>query len=96
MTRLTGNNMGDLVSLNEYKKKLADKKLKEELDEINKLKEDLSELMKDLPPKEDMPYFYEPDIEIENLSERAAKILLSVLVSTLDGYGRWPIDSTDM
>ena len=82
--------MGELVNLDMWKKKKAEEKRAEEMEEINSLREELSAYLEDMEEPQPMPYI--PDEDYESWSKR----IVSAMISSLDGYRHWPIDSSDM
>tara|TARA_Y100000817_G_scaffold233701_1_gene186025 strand:- start:715 stop:963 length:249 start_codon:yes stop_codon:yes gene_type:complete len=82
--------MGILVDLAEWKKKKADEAHARELEEIAQLREDIKRMMEELGEPNVAPYF--PGEGEDESAQRLVKIMLT----TLDGYRGWPIDSSDM
>lgn len=82
--------MGILVDLAEWKKKKADEAQARELEEIAQLREDIKRMMEELGEPNVGPYF--PGESEDESAQRLVKIMLT----TLDGYRGWPIDSSDM
>lgn len=74
--------MGELVNLLEWKKKKEEK-------EIEDLRKEVRDIMDSMGPP-DQSFFYEQDKD--NFLSR----MTSLMLTTLDGYSKWPIDSSDM
>jgi molecular chaperone GrpE (heat shock protein) len=83
--------MGVLVNLNEWKRKKEEEAHKKELEEIVKLREELLAMMDDLGEVETGPYH-----DWEESDESFAKRLTEIMLSTLDRFETWPIDSSDL
>ena len=90
MTRRIGKKMGELVDLAAWKKRKADEAHQQELEEIADLREKVKALMEELGEPETGPYQLTED-ESEWMT-RMTKIMLT----SLDGYRHWPIDSSDL
>jgi SpoVK/Ycf46/Vps4 family AAA+-type ATPase len=82
--------MGELVSLSEYRKRKEEEKHKEDMEEIRALQEQLSEYLDELGGPTTGPFISEA--ERKSWADRA----LSSMISALDGYSTWPIDSSDL
>ena len=74
--------MGQLVNLLEWKKEKEEK-------EIEELRQQVREVMESMGPPEQE--FFSSQDESDFLSR-----MTSLMLTTLDGYSKWPIDSTDM
>ena len=84
--------MGDLVSLNEYRRQKEEEAHKQELEEIDSLRAELSAYMDDLGEVEPEMYVAEEDEDAKVWHRR----MIAMMMHTLDGYRHWPIDSSDM
>ncbi len=82
--------VGDLVSLAAWKKRKAEEAHKKELEEIQALRVEISELIDELGGVEIGPYVSEEDKDLWS------KLGMGIMLSTLDGYSSWPIDSSDL
>tara|TARA_A100000164_G_C21284171_1_gene485894 strand:+ start:219 stop:467 length:249 start_codon:yes stop_codon:yes gene_type:complete len=82
--------MGELVNLAAWKKRREEEKLRREAAEIEELRKKVKELMDDLGDPELGPYYLTE--EEHSWMERMTKIMLT----SLDGYRNWPIDSSDL
>jgi hypothetical protein len=82
--------MGILVNLVEWKKKREDEALAKELSEIAELREEVKRLMTDIGDAETGPY---------QSTEEGRDWMLKMtnfMLTSLDGYSNWPIDSSDL
>ena len=82
--------MGDLVDLLAWKKRKEDKKHQREIDEVRSLRSDLMTYLEEFEDLDSRPFSSESE------RESWAKKAVQIMISTLDGYKRWPIDSSDM
>ena len=82
--------MGELVNLAAWKKKREAEAYASELAEIAELRAEVKRLMDDMGEPAIGPYHLDED-EKEWMT-RAMKIMLT----SLDGYSNWPIDSSDL
>tara|TARA_R110001583_G_scaffold23585_1_gene86964 strand:- start:597 stop:827 length:231 start_codon:yes stop_codon:yes gene_type:complete len=76
--------MGELVNLLDWKQKKEDK-------EIEDLRAQIKEIVDSIGPPETGPMHYE-----ESNNHLLSRIMTSVMLTALDGYRDWPIDSSDM
>lgn len=74
--------MGELINLKAWK-------LKKEEREIESLRQQVKDIINTMGPIE--PEFY----NVENDKDIVSR-MTSLMMSTLDGYSKWPIDSSDM
>ena len=86
--------MGDLVSLAAWKKRKAEEAHKKELEEIQALRVEISELIDELGGVEIGPYTSEEERDL--WSKLGMDTAVQTMLSTLDGYSSWPIDSSDL
>ena len=82
--------MGELVNLAAWKKRREEEKHRRELAEIEELRAKVKELMEDLGDPELGPYHLTD--EEHGWMQRMTEIMLT----SLDGYKHWPIDSSDL
>ena len=82
--------MGELVNLAAWKKRREEDRLRREAEEIEELRKKVRELMDDLGDPELGPYHLTE--EEHDWMERMTKIMLT----SLDGYRNWTIDSSDL
>ena len=76
--------MGELIDLFKWK-------AKKEREEIEELRKELSEIMDRLEPID-----YVPILSVEEEGEEFNSRIVSVWLSILDSYKKWPIDSSDL
>ena len=76
--------MGELIDLFKWK-------AKKEREEIEELRKELSEIMDRLEPID-----YVPILSVEEEDEEFNSRIVSVWLSILDSYKKWPIDSSDL
>jgi hypothetical protein len=86
--------VGDLVSLAAWKKRKAEEAHKKELEEIQALRVEISELIDELGGVEIGPYTSEEERDL--WSKLGMDTAVQTMLSTLDGYSSWPIDSSDL
>jgi len=82
--------MGELVNLAAWKKRREEERHQQELAEIEELKAKVKELMEDLGEPELGPYHLTE--EEHGWMQRMTEIMLT----SLNGYKHWPIDSSDL
>ncbi len=82
--------MGELIDFAAWKKRRADEAHAKELAEIAELRAEVKRLMDDIGDPELGPYYLTEDER--SWMERMTKIMLT----SLDGYRDWPIDSSDL
>jgi heme-degrading monooxygenase HmoA len=82
--------MGDLVDFNAWKKRKAEKEHEKEMDEIRSLKAELEKYIVEMGDVETNYYVHEED------QDSWLQRVLDMMITTRDGYGHWPIDSSDM
>lgn len=82
--------MGELIDFAAWKKRRADEAHAKELAEIAELRAEVKRLMDDIGDPELGPYHLTEDEK--SWMERMTKIMLT----SLDGYRGWPIDSSDL
>jgi len=98
--------MGDLVNLDEYRRQKEEEAHRQELEEIDSLRAELSAYMDELGEAEPKMYVADcPDPEVygglplaseEDEVEMWHRRMIAMMMHTLDGYRHWPIDSSDM
>ena len=82
--------MGDVVDLEEWRRKKDEEAHQKELEEIRALRAEVAAYLDDLGGVEVGPYVSEE--ERDTWAKRAVETLMPIL----DGYTHWPIDSSDM
>ncbi len=82
--------MGILVNLAEWKQQREKEAHEKELREIQALRDELNEYMREMGEPTLEPYVAEEDV-----NDRHSR-LISTMLATLDGYTNWPIDSSDL
>jgi len=82
--------MGDLIDFNNWKKRKAAEAHAAEIEEIRALREELAEYIDGMEEMSHSPFLSPEDRA--SWTQRA----LDLVVTTLDGYSHWPIDSSDM
>jgi hypothetical protein len=86
--------VGKLVDLAAWKKRKAEEAHKKEMEEIRALKDELSTYLDDLGGVEIGPYVSEEEIDL--WTKLGMDTAVETMLSTLDGYSSWPIDSSDL
>lgn len=74
--------MGELVNLFEWKTKKEER-------ETEELRQQVKDIIDSMGPIE--PKFYHVENDKDILSR-----MTSLMLTTLDGYSKWPVDSSDM
>ena len=82
--------MGELVDFVSWKKRKEEETIAKELAEIAELRAEVRRMMDDLGDVETGPYHLTEDEK--SWMTRMTEIMLT----SLNGYGDWPIDSSDM
>ena len=82
--------MGVLVNLSEWKRKREEEAHAKELAEIQALRDELNAYLEQMGEPVTGPYM--PEEEHDAWARRA----ISAMLTTLDGYTHWPIDSSDL
>jgi len=82
--------MDNVVDLAAYRKQKADEAHEKEMAEIASLRAELSEYLEELGDIETGPFRSEDEMDAW------AHQAVTLMVTALDGYTGWPIDSSDM
>jgi hypothetical protein len=90
MTRRIGRKMGELVDFADWKKKREDDAFEKEMVELNALKADVKRLMDDMGEPETGPYHATEDEKDWMMR------MTEIMMTSLNGYKHWPVDSSDL
>jgi len=82
--------MGELIDFVAWKKQKASVAQAKELAEIAELREEVKRLMDDMGEPEVGPYYISDD------EKSWMRRMTEIMLTSLDGYDDWPIDSSDM
>ncbi len=90
MTRRIGDKMGELIDFAVWKKRKEDEEHEKEMEEIRALKDEVTACLDSMEDLSTGPFVLEED------REAFAARALQIMITALDGYTHWPIDSTDL
>jgi hypothetical protein len=82
--------IGQLIDFVAWKKRKEEEAHRKELEDIRNLKEQVAYYLESMGEIETGPIY--PEEDPESWSKRA----IDSMLSTLDGYRSWPIDSSDL
>ena len=90
MTRRIGDKMGELIDFAVWKKRKEDEEHEKEMEEIRALQAEVTACLDSMEDLSTGPFVLEED------REAFAARALQIMITALDGYTHWPIDSTDL